>query len=121
MMDKNLWRKFIAACDEESMFKFRDYGHRAELEGRCVHASNILATIIQGKYVRGVYKGPITTTRVFAQMSREADGGMQHSWVEKDGKIYDATWWAFCDDPMSVYIFEGDDPRYKEAIQSVLR
>ena len=77
-----------------------------------MHTAKILAQLIDGEYVRGFYVGPITTRRQFAQMSRESDGTMQHSWVEKDGKILDPTWWAFSDAKLSVYEFNVSDERY---------
>ena len=83
------------------------------LQGKCWHAAMVLANLTGGQHVRGFYHGEITRLDGFLRLSLEPDGSMQHSWVEKDGKILDPTWWAFTNAPLKIYTFAADDPRYR--------
>lgn len=75
--------------------------------GNCDKVSVWLAAMIDGTKVRGWYMGPIA-----GMSSVNKAGHHAHSWVEKNGKIYDPTWWAFNGEKPKVYVFNADDPRY---------
>ena len=79
--------------------------------GKCDTVAIWLADMVGGRKVRGWYTGHIS-----ADMDNTMNKAKHHahSWVEKDGKIYDPTWWAFTDAKPRIYVFPIGDPRYVE-------
>lgn len=117
MIDLKLWRQFVktAKADYPELPVSWEQGARKALSGKCPHAARVLAVLIGGEYRRGFYQGKIDYSDVFRRITIEPNGTMQHSWVEKDGRIYDPTYWQFDDDALGVYIWEASDSRYKAA------
>ena len=83
--------------------------------GNCHHASNALSEMLVGSR-RLVTRGWYTDTEALKDdptWIRNKEGHIGHSWVEYEGKIIDPTWWAFHPgEPVKVYVFDIDDPRY---------
>src|SRR5258705_12086563 len=115
MIDLKLWRQFIktAKADYPELPVSWEQGARKALSGKCAHAARILAALVDGEYRRGFYHGTINYSDPYRRMSVEPNGSMQHSWVEKHGKIYDPTFWAFEDAPLGVYVWDVTDTRYR--------
>ena len=114
------WRKFAAFAKEHPRILLKwEHGSREAFTGKCVQAAHILAEMIDGEVVRGFYAGTMDLSRLFLKLSLEPDGTMGHSWVEKDGKIYDATWWTLNSEPMDVYIWDVTDERYIRPVRNV--
>jgi hypothetical protein len=115
VIDRSLWRRFLKTCKEDYVCLpvSWEQGARKALTGKCSHAAKILADMIGGEYRRGFYHGKINYSDLYRRMSVEPNGSMQHSWVEKDGRIYDPTFWAFDNEALGVYIWDASDTRYK--------
>lgn len=112
------WRRFCRDAEDEfpTALNF-ERGAREALQGKCSFAAKALASLIGGRAVKGVYHGLITARRELLLMSMNRDRSMQHWWVEKDGMIYDPTWWAFTDSKLGIYEFPTDDTRYRRTSQ----
>jgi len=93
--------------------------------GQCEYASTAISEILTGTglrgkpvdwslRVRGWYSGDLSaiTARSACDEHAFSEGRHPHSWVEYNGKIYDATYWQFAGDEVRVYVFELDDPRF---------
>ena len=113
-VERKLWRRFLTEAKDSPAFHSWAHGARLTLQGKCCQAATILAQTIGGKYCRGVYAGPITRDDLFLRLSLNPDGTMGHSWVEKNGLIYDPTWWAFTNAPLGIYLFSIPDVRYRK-------
>ena len=83
--------------------------------GNCHFASNALSEMLVGNktlVVRGWYTDTKALDGDPTWICNE-EGHIGHSWLEYEGKIIDPTWWAFHPgEPVKVYVFEGNDPRY---------
>ena len=120
MLDLKLWRQFVKFAKQEhpEMPVSWEQGTRKALMGKCPHAAKVLADLIEGEVLRGFYHGHIDLSNVFHRISVEPNGSMHHSWVEKDGRIYDPTFWQFEDAPLGIYVWDVTDPRYRREDKS---
>lgn len=110
-MNVPTWARFVAAARARLPLRW-EFGSREALQGRCHEAATLLAELVDGTLRRGFYAGEMDTKRLFLRLSLEPDGTLGHSWVEKDGKILDPTWWAFTDARLGIYVWDVSDPRY---------
>jgi hypothetical protein len=64
--------------------------------------------------IRGWYSGAMSLAKEHHSCDDHAFryGKHCHSWVEYKGVIIDATFWQFDGDPVRVYVFPLDDPRF---------
>ena len=109
-------------------FTYRDSNYDVFV-GQCEYASTAISEILTGTglhgkpvnwslRVRGWYSGDLSAIlgRSGCDEHARTHGRHCHSWVEYGGKIIDPTFWQFADDPVRVYVFDLDDPRYDEPL-----
>jgi hypothetical protein len=96
--------------------------------GQCEYASTSMSEILTGtRHVRFNQGGPDWSLRVRGWFSGDMSLAKQHyacddhvfkfgkhchSWVQYKGVIIDPTFWQFAGDPVRVYVFSLDDPRF---------
>lgn len=125
-LDRKLLGKLaikLANQKPEAMFfargqkRLTDAAIREALAGHCFQCAEELANMIGGVHRRGTYHGEIELYQDGPHWNWSKEfalyGFHRHSWVEKDGLIYDPTWWAWqANQPVAVYIFPLPDARY---------
>jgi hypothetical protein len=118
-------RRHVKAHAWNGQYFTASMGHHEVFVGQCEYASTAMSEILTGTgkngkpvnwslRVRGFYCGDLSEAKIRLLCDERAftEGKHCHSWVEFGGKIIDPTWWQFAGDPVGVYVFELDDPRF---------